>query len=115
MRLVLIILFFYSAKLIIKVLFNIEKTELNNHSFKIQYLSNDNILSESFLKHYLKILDLENEPILYREKIITRSREILEYTKDDILNGFKTKNSLKDIRTAQAFLIDLFDYLENKN
>ena len=31
------------------------------------------------------------------------------------LNGFKTKNSLKDIRTAQAFLIDLFDYLENKN
>ena len=81
----------------------------------ITYISNGVELKNTFKRHYIVILDMVNDK-MYDEGMISKQaiKQNL-YINEDVKVGYKTRCSFKDIKLAEEYMIDNYNYLVNLN
>ena len=77
----------------------------------IKYISNGVELKTTLKRHYFNILDMENGKVYDREMISDQVFKQHSYYDEDVKVGYKTRCSSKDIKLAEEYIMDNFNYL----
>jgi len=77
----------------------------------IKYISNGVELKTTLKRHYFDILDMENGKVYDREMISDQVFKQHSYYDEDAKVGYKTRCSSKDIKLAEEYIMDNFNYL----
>ena len=77
----------------------------------VKYISNGAELKTTLKRHYFNILDLENGKVYNREMISDQVFKQHSYYDEDVKVGYKTRCSSKDIKLAEEYIMDNFNYL----
>jgi hypothetical protein len=77
----------------------------------VKYISNGVELKTTLKKHYFDILDMENGKIYDREMISDQVFKQHSYYDEDVKVGYKTRCSSKDIKLAEEYIMDNFNYM----
>ena len=82
---------------------------------KIKYYSNDVCITGSLFRHYLKLLELEQEKEIYEDLVFNAYQKHLQYLNEDLMLGYKVKTNKKELRLSHDYIVDLCDYMGNLN
>ena len=77
----------------------------------VKYISNGVELKTTLKRHYFNILDMENGKVYDREMISDQVFKQHSYYDEDVKVGYKTRCSSKDIKLAEEYIMDNFNYL----
>lgn len=81
----------------------------------VKYISNGVELKTTLKKHYFNILDLENGKVYDREMISEQAYKQHSYHNEDVKVGYKYRCTSMDIKLAENYIIDNYNYLVNLN
>jgi hypothetical protein len=81
----------------------------------VKYISNGVELKTNFTEHYFKILDMENLKEYDQEIILNQAKKQQSYFQEDVKVGYKTRCSSKDIKLAETYILDNYNYLAYLN
>lgn len=77
----------------------------------VKYISNGVELKTTLKRHYFDILDMENGKVYNREMISEQVFKQHSYYDEDVKVGYKTRCSSKDIKLAEEYIMDNFNYM----
>jgi len=77
----------------------------------VKYISNGVELKTTLKRHYFDILDMENGKVYDREMISEQVFKQHSYYDEDVKVGYKTRCSSKDIKLAEDYIIDNYNYM----
>jgi hypothetical protein len=77
----------------------------------VKYISNGVELKTTLKRHYFDILDMENGKVYDREMISEQVFKQHSYYDEDVKVGYKTRCSSKDIKLAEDYIMDNFNYM----
>lgn len=86
-----------------------------NEKKPIKYISNGVELKTTLKRHYFDILDMENGKVYDREMISEQVYKQHSFYNEDVKVGFKTRCTSMDIKLAENYIIDNYNYLVNLN
>ena len=92
-------------------------TIINDITLKkpIKYISNCIELKSNFITHYWSILDITEERRVDRDMILTQVQKQNSFYLEDVLVGYKTRFSKKDIILSKDYVLNHYDYMMNLN
>ena len=77
----------------------------------IKYISNGIELKSNFTDHYFNILDMEKGKLYDREMISDQVFKQHSYYDEDVKVGYKTRYKSIDIKLAEDYIMDNYNYL----
>jgi hypothetical protein len=81
----------------------------------VKYISNGVELKTTLKRHYFAILDMENGKEYDREMISDQVFKQHSYHDEDVKVGYKTRCNSIDIKLAENFILNQYDYIQNSN
>ena len=81
----------------------------------IKYISNGVELKTTLKRHYFGILDMTNGQIYDRNLIFTQVQRQYQYLDEDSKIRIKTRCTFSDIKLAEEYIMNNYDYLINLN
>ena len=77
----------------------------------VKYISNGVELKTTLKRHYFNILDLENGKLYDREMISDQVFKQHSYYDEDFKVGYKTRCTSNDIKLAEDYIMENYNYL----
>ena len=117
MRSIIFLLVVYIIKLIIKELSNPVVSDVDQiinaitEKKPVKYISNGVELKTTLKRHYFNILDLENGKLYDREMISEQVFKQHSYYDEDVKVGYKTRCTSNDIKLAEDYIMDNYNYM----
>jgi hypothetical protein len=117
MRSIIFLLVVYIIKLIIKELTTPAVSDVDQiinaitEKKPIKYISNGVELKTTLKRHYFNILDMENGKIYDREMISDQVFKQHSYYDEDVKVGYKTRCKSIDIKLAEEYIMDNYNYI----
>lgn len=121
MRSIIFLLVVYIIKLIIKELSKPVVSDVDQiineitEKKPIKYISNGVELKTTLKRHYFDILDMENGKIYDREMISEQVFKQHSFYDEDVKVGFKTRCKSIDIKLAEDYIMEHYDYIVELN
>jgi hypothetical protein len=117
MRGLIFLLFVYIVKWIIDEISKPEAPDVDQiinaitEKKPIKYISNGVELKTTLKRHYFNILDMENGKIYDREMISDQVFKQHSYYDEDVKVGYKTRCKSIDIKLAEEYIMDNYNYI----
>ena len=81
----------------------------------VKYISNGIELKTTLEKHYFDILDMEISKMYDYVMILEQVKKQQQYYQEDLSIGYKTRCESIDIKLAENYIIDNYNYIVNLN
>lgn len=77
----------------------------------VKYISNGVELKTTLKRHYFDILDMDNGKLYDRDMILVQVFKQHTYYNEDVKVGYKTRCTSNDIKLAEDYIMDNYNYM----